>query len=302
MRIAVGQLCSSSNVVANANIVKKIIHKAIGQKAQVLFLPEATDYIAKDASHSIQLASQTNSSFLKIIRDELLQLKSNLYISVGIHEPSANANRVQNNQVWINPKGDILQTYQKIHLFDVEIANGPILKESNSVEPGNKILPPFDIYGTKFKLGMATCYDIRFGDLSIILRKMGADIITFPSAFTTKTGEAHWKTLGQARAIDSQCFVVMAAQCGKHDVYADQPEGGANGTKRISYGNSLVISPWGEILAQGKAYSDDLTPDVDPDGDYYELITADLQYDQLQTIRQNMPLLKHRREDIYNSV
>ncbi|CAK7891329.1 deaminated glutathione amidase [[Candida] anglica] len=320
LRVACGQLCSSSNLTNNARIIKKLIHKAIAQDVEVLFLPEASDYISRDAKHSMSLANSVHNEFVSIIQNELKALhssdKKGIYVSIGIHEPSnsksntsTDLKKVQNNQIWIDNKGEILHRYQKLHLFDINITNGPILKESNSVEPGNKILDPFVVDDSKnkdFKVGYAICYDIRFPELCLRLRKLGANIITYPSAFTTKTGEVHWQTLGKARAIDSQCFVVMAAQCGEHDVYADLTEEQKskenelnNGKKRISYGNSVIFDPWGKLLAECKTYSDDLSEDLDSEGDYYELCVADLDLDTVNKVRTDMPLLEHRRPDVF---
>lgn len=286
MKIGVGQLCSTSNVLRNAKIVTKLIKEAVEQNVEILFLPEATDYILKNAEESLKLAKQSDE-FIGIIQKELKKLKTPLYVSVGIHQSSSN--RVLNSLLFLN-SSSILQTYNKVHLFDINIPNGPILQESKLVEPGTSILKPFFLNPLPLKIGAAICYDIRFPDMATSLRKLGADIITYPSAFTVKTGEAHWKVLGQARAIETQTFVVMAAQCGKHD-----QEG-----KRLSYGHSLIISPWGDILAEGKKYNDELT--VDSDGDYYELISTELDEELLKKVKINMPILDHRREDVYNAV
>lgn len=291
MKIAVGQLCSSVRVLHNADIVNKLINKAVEQKAKILFLPEATDYIAKDAKQS-KFLSDLSDQFIKLIQTELKRLDTKLFVSIGIHQPSPNSDRVLNSQIWLD-QHSLKQNYRKLHLFDINIPNGPVLQESKSVEPGNYVLRPFE-GPDEFKIGYAICYDIRFPELAMDLRKMGADIITYPSAFTTKTGEAHWKVLGQARAIETQTYVVMAAQCGKHDTESSN-------SKRLSYGHSLIISPWGDVLAEGKKYDDDLSVDVDADGDYYELITADLDMKYLTKVREDMPILDHRREEIYNN-
>lgn len=323
LKVACGQFCSSSSLTANARIVVKLIHKAIDQKVQVLFLPEAADYISRDPKHSMKLANFTHRDFISIIQKELKTLHSkdpanNLYVSVGVHEPSDTESetvnelkKVQNNQIWINAKGEIVHRYQKLHLFDINITNGPILKESNSVEPGNKIVSPFPVFGeneaaTGFNIGYAICYDIRFPELCLRLRKLGANVITYPSAFTTKTGEVHWQALGRARAIDSQCYVIMAAQCGEHNVYADLTEeeklklpAGDQNKKRISYGNSVIFDPWGKLISESKVYDEDLSADIDSEGDYYELCTADLDLEYVEQIRKNMPLMEHRRPEVF---
>lgn len=302
LRVACGQLCSSSNLQHNATVVKKLIMRAVQSRVEVLFLPEACDYIAKDAKESMLLALESHQSFIAAIQEELknvcLKNKHELYVAVGVHEPSHSISqseklsRVQNNQLWISPQGKILQRYQKLHLFDINIENGPILKESNSVEPGHAVLNPFPVNEEnllKFKIGFGICYDIRFPELCLRLRKLGANIITYPSAFTTKTGVDHWQALGKARALDSQCFVIMAAQCGEHKTDSNK--------KRVSYGNSVIFDPWGNVMAQCLKFDDDL--ELDNEGDYYEMCIADIDMLVAERVRRDMPLMEHRRPDVF---
>lgn len=304
-RIAVGQLRSLSSLSRNARVVKKLIRQATEQKAEVLFLPEASDYLSRDAAHSVALASETHNKFLSVIQKELRDINasgSSLQVAIGIHEPTeVPSDRVRNTQVWLNAAGEIVHRYQKIHLFDVNVPNGPILRESKSVEPGNKILDPFPItQGSRIKVGLAICYDIRFGELALRLRKLGASVLTFPSAFTVKTGEAHWLELGKARAIDAQSYVVMAAQCGHHDTNADLKEGEPEGkVKRISYGQLVVIDAWGRVVAQARRYDEVGEADVDEDGDYHELLVADIDQDAVDKIRADISVLDHRRPDVF---
>lgn len=292
LRIAAGQLSSSSNLSQNLRVVKKLVQKVSKANSRVLFLPEATDYISRNAKHSIELAQQVNDQFLSPLLEYIKNLNGSTYVSIGIHLPGEK--RVKNLHLLIDPKGDVVSQYQKVHLFDVDVPNGPILKELNSVEPGNKIETP--VLVDDFKIGLGICYDIRFPELALRLRKLGSDVITFPSAFTTRTGEAHWELLSKARAIDSQCFVVNAAQCGKHDVGND-PNDESKIISRISYGDTIIVDPWGEVLARGKKYTDELPKDED--GDYYEIIYADLDKEKLDKTRVNMPLLDHRRPDVF---
>lgn len=288
LRIAVGQLTSSANLRHNASIVNKLIVRAIKEKAQVLFLPEATDYLAKDAATSIELSKTSHTDFISIVSKKLKEVQkqgNSLYVAVGIHTPNEKGDKVKNVQVLINPFGEITHEYAKIHLFDVEIANGPILKESNSVEAGTELLPPIDF--DPFKIGFAICYDIRFPKLALELRKLGANVLTFPSAFTVKTGELHWELLARARAVDTQSYVILAAQAGVHNVgpVVDERK------QRISYGESLVVSPWGDVVLRLNKYDGDLK--VDEDGDYFELGVVDLDIEKVNEFRQNIPLLKH---------
>lgn len=308
MRIAVGQLCSLLNPLANARVVNKLIDQAVKAKAQVLFLPEASDYLGRNAAHLIALA-QHLARFVEDVRHHLRQANSDMRVSIGVHEPGATTDaRIKNVHLWIEPDGTVAHSYQKIHLYDVNVPNGPILMESKAVEPGTKLVKPFAVGQSPFSVGLAVCYDIRFPEVALALRQHGANIVTFPSAFTTVTGAAHWQLLGKARALDSQLYVVMAAQCGVHDV--DAGVGGDDSAaalgvpetplppkkKRQSYGNSLIVGPWGEVVAEGKCYDEDLSQDIDGDGDYYQLIVADLDPNHVATVRTNMPLLDHRRK------
>lgn len=313
LKIAVGQMCSSADLGQNARVVSKLITAAVAQNAKVLFLPEAADYLSRDAAHSRELAGRTHTDFISHIQNLVRRVfdqsagpenDRGIFVAVGVHEPGIKATaegKVQNNQLWIDNRGDIVHRYLKLHLFDISITNGPILKESNSVEAGKDIIPPFPVNDStwdRFKVGLAICYDIRFPELSLRLRRLGANILTFPSAFTTKTGEAHWIALGRARAIDSQCYVVMAAQCGRHNVEADLPEEERTGTtKRESYGNSVIIGPWGDVLAQASVYTDRKAEDED--GDYYELVAAELDADRVDQIRRDLPVFDHRRPEVY---
>ncbi|RCK66014.1 putative hydrolase NIT2 [Candida viswanathii] len=292
LKIAAGQLSSSSNLAQNLRVVKKLLQKAHGAHSRILFLPEATDYLSRNANHSIELAQQVQDQFLSPLQEYIKNLNGSTYVSIGIHLPGEK--RVKNLHLLIDPQGDIVSEYQKVHLFDVDVPNGPILKELNSVEPGNKIEEP--VLVDDFKVGLGICYDIRFPELALRLRKLGSDIITFPSAFTTKTGEAHWELLSKARAVDSQCFVVNAAQCGKHDVGKD-PKDESKVITRVSYGDTIIVDPWGQVLARGKKYTDELPKDED--GDYYEIVYAGLDRENLSKVRANMPLLEHRRPDVF---
>ncbi|GME76742.1 hypothetical protein B5S28_g3806 [[Candida] boidinii] len=297
--IAVGQICSSANLAENAIKVINLINKASNLGCKILFLPEASDYIAKNSEHSKQIAESINESkFLKPIQKQLKYLNSigkSLFISVGIHEPSLNSDRVKNILLYLNENGEIEQKYQKLHLFDVDIKNGPILKESLSVEPGMEILKPFD--SPIGKIGSGICYDIRFPELSLRLRSMGADILLFPSAFTMKTGAAHWELLARSRAIDTQCFVIMAAQSGKHKTQTDeelQKVGKEGIVIRESYGHAMVVDPWGTVISQCTDIGSS-----DSKASKEDMCIADIDLDKLQTVRRDMPLWEQRRPDVF---
>lgn len=307
-KIAIGQLCSSSNLKANLDIVVKLISEAIDNDVKLIFFPEATDYIAQNSLHSKYLVQKSPTFVTRLqenIRELVAQKGKPIDVSIGVHLPTfknnnnnstANDDRVRNVLLYINHKGEIISQYQKIHLFDVNVPNGPIFKESESVQPG-KHLP--NIINTPVgKLGSAICYDIRFPELSLKLRSMGSDIICFPSAFTMKTGEAHWDVLARSRAIDTQCYIVMPAQDGIHDTSDSQwsnlnkttsdPTTNQNTVKRQSWGHSMIVDPWGTIIASSNQ---------NIKGE--QLIFADIDLQALNEIRMKMPLWQQRRNDIF---
>ncbi|KAL4920232.1 carbon-nitrogen hydrolase [Aspergillus aurantiobrunneus] len=270
---AVGQLCSTANISANLAQCRILVRKAVEAGAKALFLPEAADYIGSSPAETISLAREVEDNiFVLGLQSEARD--GDLHINVGIHEPASNG-RVKNTLIWIDNKGDITQRYQKLHLFDVDVKGGPVLKESSSVEKGTEILPPFDtVLG---RVGLSICFDLRFPEISLALKRQNAHIITYPSAFTIPTGRVHWETLLRARAIETQSYVIAAAQAGPHN------------EKRRSYGHSMIVNPWGEILAKL--------------GDEFEepkIAVADIDLDLLAKVRREMPLL--RRTDIYPEI
>ncbi|EPS33559.1 putative hydrolase nit2 [Penicillium oxalicum] len=270
---AVGQLCATACIKSNLIQCQTLVRKAALAGAKVLFLPEASDYIATSAEESFALANSSDCAhFISALKDDARQ--EGIHINVGIHEV-ASGHRLKNSLVWIDDKGTVTQNYQKIHLFDVEIKDGPILQESKNVEPGQKIISPFDT--PIGRVGLAICFDLRFPEMSLALRRQGAEIITYPSAFTVPTGKAHWEPLLRARAIETQSYVIAAAQAGSH-----------NETRR-SYGHSMVVNPWGEIMAE---LGEDFT---EP-----RFMTVDIDLDLVSKIRREMPLL--RRTDVYPEV
>jgi predicted amidohydrolase len=176
-------------------------------------------------------------------------------------------NRVHTTSLVFNPQGELAGYYHKLHLFDVDVADARgRYRESDSFIAGDDISVIPSPFGG---LGLSICYDLRFPDLYQLLRQQGADVLLVPAAFTKVTGNAHWLALLQARAIENQCYVVAANQCGRHD------------GNRETWGHSVIIDPWGEILAQ--------------QGHQPGLIAASLDPQKIEHIRQSMPVQLHAR-------
>ncbi|KAF9121697.1 Carbon-nitrogen hydrolase [Mortierella sp. 14UC] len=244
------------------------------QGAKVVFFPEASDFIGNPPEEALLLAQSLDTSspspFLKGLCEEAKEL--GIGCSVGIHEKSPFQGRLYNTHVLIDPQGLITSSYRKLHLFDVDIAHGPRLIESNTTAPGDIVAPP--VSTAVGKIGLGICYDLRFPEMALKLRRMGAEVLTYPSAFTVKTGEAHWEVLLRSRAIETQCYVVAAAQVGQHS------------EKRASYGHAMIVDPWGKVCAKC-------------DGQEEGIAVAEVDLATLERIRTEMPVLNHRRDDIF---
>ncbi|KAH8148250.1 uncharacterized protein LAJ45_07702 [Morchella importuna] len=282
---AVGQFCATSSLSANLAACTHLLRLARDRGASALFLPEASDYIATSPSESLSLCQPvTTSPFVLGLQAEAKKLA--LPINVGIHEPCpTSAEKIRNMSVWIDANGNITQRYQKVHTFDVFIAGGPQMQESKTTEPGSALMPPFQT--PVGKVGLLVCFDLRFPEPSLALRRNGAEVVTYPSAFTVPTGQAHWEVLLRARAIETQAYVVAAAQIGRHS------EG------RASYGQSMIVDPWGRIVAQCRKVEVGEEPrtagEVEP-----EICVAEVDLGMLEKMRKEVPL--KRRFDVYPEV
>lgn len=202
--------------------------------------------------------------------------KHSLPIQVGLHEPSeSTSKKIKNTLVWIDAAGNITHRYQKIHLFDMELEHGPKMRESDTIEAGSEIVPPYDT--PVGKVGAMICFDLRFPEIALALKRQKADVIVYPSAFTPNTGKAHWHALLRARAIETESYVLAAAQVGAHN------------EKRTSYGHSIIISPWGEVLAELEGWEG-----KQEKGDAWEpeIAVAEIDLDVVNRVRREMPLLR----------
>lgn len=283
---AVAQMKTTGVIADNLAQAVSIIRSASRAGAKAVFLPEATDFIAPTSAVAELTRSSDNSDFVGGIQSAAKD--TNVWVSVGVHEPPSSEQeekaraenkgrlRCYNTQLLIDSQGEILDHYRKLHLFDVDIKGGLKILESDSTIKGAQLLPPRST--PLGKLGLLTCYDLRFPEPSLSLRRQGAQLLTYPSAFTLRTGAAHWETLLKARAIETQSYALAAAQVGAHD-----------GTKRVSWGHAMIVDPWGSVVAQ--------CPDIQPYKPTYCL--ADIDLESLENTRQEMPLWEQRRGDIF---
>ncbi|KAA1092743.1 Carbon-nitrogen hydrolase [Puccinia graminis f. sp. tritici] len=285
---AVGQLCSRGNVVENLIRCQSIISRSAKAGAKMIFLPEASDFIAP-ASQSPSLAqSLKDSQFVKAIQSSAQE--NNCWVSVGVHEKSAeDAKRCHNTSLIISSEGIVQQAYRKLHLFDIDLGNSTSANESKYIIPGDKIEKPLPT--PIGHVGQLICYDLRFPEVALIHRRRGANILIYPSAFTMRTGGAHWETLLRARAIETQCYVIAAAQVGTH---IDKP-------LRQSWGHAMIVDPWGTVLAQvPDVLPSSPPPSAEEDPEWStSFALADVDLKSLELLRKSMPLLDQRRNDIY---
>ncbi|KAK2166489.1 hypothetical protein NP493_1318g00016 [Ridgeia piscesae] len=268
------QMTSTSNKEDNFCQAKSLIERAKQKGAQMVFLPECFDMVGETLHQAVAQSESVNGA--TITRYRSLAKDLDVWLSLGgFHEKQEDdATKIRNTHLIINNAGDIKGSYSKAHLFNVNIKGGVRLSETKFTIPGEKIGPP--VLTPVGKVGMAICYDLRFPELSISLIQQGADILTYPSAFTVQTGMAHWEVLLRSRAIENQCYVIAAAQIGNHN------------EKRSSYGHSMIVDPWGCVIAECHNKVD--------------VCVAELDLDYLQKCRHEMPVWKHRRHDLYGHV
>ena len=265
-RAACVQLRSSDDRAANVRAASALIREAAQAGASFVATPENTSLMAPDGGAKLELSSpedrDTALSSFRALAEEL-----GLWLLIGSLPVKVRETKTANRSFLLDPKGAIVARYDKIHLFDVELPSGESYRESKTVEGGASAVTADLPWG---RIGLSVCYDLRFPHLYRSLAKRGAFLFTVPSAFTETTGTAHWHVLHRARAIENGAFVVAPAQGGLH----------ANG--RRTYGHSLIVSPWGEILSEGG---------IDP-----EIIIAQIDPKASAEARARVPSLQHDRD------
>jgi len=232
----------------NVKEIGALIREAKARGASYVQTPEMTNLLAANREQLFKtIADEEHDTSLKSFRALARELK--IYLHIGSMAIKATPDRAANRAFLIDPAGEIITRYDKIHMFDVNLANGESYRESNNYQPGDTASLADLPWG---RIGLTICYDMRFPSLYRALAESGASFLTMPSAFTKPTGEAHWHVLLRSRAIENGAFVFAAAQGGVHE------------SKRVTYGHSLIIDPWGEILAEGGVDPGVITAEIDP--------------------------------------
>lgn len=260
------QMSSQGDVAANLERVRVLTRKACERGARVVLLPEGFAYMG-DEEGKQRIAEDLEAG--GPVTRELASLSESLGIWIiagGMAERSEDPARPFNTCAVFGPSGRLMAKYRKMHLFDVDLADGSRYRESESSFPGDM---PVTVPIGECRVGLSICYDLRFPELYRALSSQGAQVMVVPAAFTLLTGKDHWHVLLRARAIETQSYVVAAAQWGAH------PKG------RRTYGKSCVIDPWGEVIAQAS----------EGEG----IVSAELDLTYLERVRANLPALAHRR-------
>ena len=246
--------------------IEPLIRQAAADGAQLIVTPEGSNLLQRDRAKMLAVLLPLEADpFVQGVRALARELKT--WVLIGSALVARGSDKAANRAVLIDADGEILATYDKLHMFDVDLPNGDRYRESSLYEPGAEARLVETPWG---KLGLTICYDMRFPQLYRALAKAGAEIIAVPAAFTRPTGEAHWEVLLRARAIENGVFILAAAQGGVHE------------DGRGTWGHSIAIDPWGRILAQAE-------------GDQPGVVMADLNLDDVASTREAIPSLKNER-------
>ena len=266
VKIALFQSNTGIDPVANAARLVDAIGQAAADGAAMLFTPEMSGLLDRDperAAHNVRL--EENDEVLAAAREAARE--KGIWVHIGSLAVRTEGRQLANRAFVIDPRGEVRARYDKIHLFDVDLPTGESWRESNVYKHGSEAVI---VDGTPVgKLGLTICYDLRFPALFARLAEANADVIAVPAAFTVPTGRAHWEVLLRARAIEAGLFIVAAAQWGHH-------EDGRN-----TYGHSLVIDPWGEVLLDM--------------GEGAGVKTVEVDLSRITDVRSRVPALSHRR-------
>jgi len=267
MRIGLAQMNSQDDKAANLATAERLIDELAEKQARLILLPEYFNYLGPDEQWSENAEPLVGSPSVDLVRRKARE--HGVYVHLGSFL-EREGSRVYNTGVVLDPAGKVIAKYRKVHLFDVEIPGGPVYLESKTLTPGST-LTTFKI--DEFTFGMSTCYDLRFPELFRRLAEQGVHAIVVPAAFTLQTGRDHWELLLRARAVENLCWVAAAGQWGSHP------------PSKQCFGRSMIVNPWGLVLAQA------------PDG--VCAVVADIDLESLHRTRKTFPALHHRRKDLF---
>jgi predicted amidohydrolase len=264
-KAAMIQMRSGLDPAANLDAASKLIVQARAAGADYAQTPEMTNILAaKREQLFAAIVDEASDKTLSAMRE--LARKHKIIIHIGSLAIRISPEKAANRGFVIDPRGEIVARYDKIHMFDVDLGNGESYRESRNYAPGELAVLADLPWG---RLGVTVCYDLRFPALYRALAEAGSSFLAIPSAFTKPTGEAHWHVLMRARAIENGCFVFAAAQGGKHE------------SGRDTYGHSLIVDPWGRIIAEG--------------GTEPEVVIAEINLAEVASARARIPSLQHGR-------
>ena len=255
--VALIQTTSGRDPDANVREIAPMIEDAAGGGAGLVMLPETVSMMESDPA---QLRAKAKSesytaalaAFAELANEHGIWLMAGSMViapETGMSNASGDSAALANRSFLIGPDGEVRARYDKVHMFDVELASGERYRESANYRPGDRLVVAETPWGG---LGMTVCYDLRFPHLYRALAQAGASYFSIPSAFTRPTGKAHWEVLLRARAIENGCFVFAPAQCGRHE------------SGRETHGHSLIVDPWGQVLADGGTEPGIVTASIDP--------------------------------------
>lgn len=272
MKVALLQITSSDDPKDNLAVVRAMLAEAVAAGAEFVLTPEVSNCVSTSRTwQNNALSHEQDDPFLAAIKSDARALGVWVLIgSLGLKTDDADG-RFANRSILIDPQGDVVARYDKIHMFDVQVTPEETYRESDGYRPGTRAVVAHTSFAT---VGLAVCYDVRFPALFRRLAQAGAQIITVPAAFSHVTGAAHWEVLLRARAIETGCFILAPAQTGTHHA--------SRGQARRTYGHSMVISPWGDILADA--------------GDACGITYVDLDLEKVAQARQRVPSLSHDRK------
>ncbi len=266
VKVACVQLCAGAEVAPNLETISTLIRRARDAGAEFILTPENAVMMEPKRGPKFEKAEREESPYILPVFADLAKETGAWILAGSLAVKLPAEDRLANRSYLLDPGGRIAAHYDKIHMFDVDLAGGESYRESNQFRPGDRAV----IVGTPFGVvGLTICYDLRFPALHRALAQAGASILTSPAAFTVPTGKAHWHTLLRARAIENTCFVIAPAQTGTH----------ADG--RQTYGHSLIIDPWGEVLGEL--------------GTEPGIVTATLDIARIAETRSMVPSLRHDR-------